>query len=406
MSAVPVPAPLAAHAPAGGWTRGRILRLLLLACACLVLAGFTHARSGGLSDPAGALGLRLAAPGGVSPLLPGAKIEALLASVPTRSGHVTTPDGVPVFWRALDPGDYGMHYAWQGAHGGQRQRMDYTLSLHAPSLHGPAQAAKPRGTVVLLHGWMMDGGSLLPWSVELAQRGYRTISLDLRNHGRSGAGLSGYGTREAADVVAVLRQLRERGEVVGPLHVMGVSYGAATAIFTARDLGARVDGTRVDNLQLGGVVAMESFDNAGRAIRDMVPHMLQRAPDSFGERLSQAWLRWRFDAGTLDAAIAQADQRLDLDLDRIDVGAALAQAPACVLLLHGREDAHVPVAHGRALAAAAPRARYLELAGEDHLSLPMRLDRLGPTVVDWFDRTATTGSAPCPQPLQPRDVLL
>jgi pimeloyl-ACP methyl ester carboxylesterase len=406
MSAVPVPSLLAAPAPTGGWTRGRVLRLLLLACACLVLAGFTHARSRGLSDPAGALGLRLAAPGGVSPLLPGAKIEALLARVPTRSGHVTTPDGVPVFWRALDPGDYGMHYAWQGAHGSQRQRMDYSLSLHAP-----AQATAPRGTVVLLHGWMMDGGSLLPWSVELAQRGYRTISLDLRNHGRSGTGLSGYGTREAADVVAVLRQLRERGEVVGPLHVMGVSYGAATAIFTARDLGARaggthVDGARVDNarvddLQLGGVVAMESFDNAGRAIRDMVPHMLQRAPDSFGERLSQAWLRWQFDADTLDAAIAQADQRLDLDLDRIDVGAALAQAPACVLLLHGRDDAHVPVAHGRALAAAAPRARYLELAGEDHLSLPMRLDRLGPTVVDWFDRTATTGNAPCPQPLPP-----
>jgi hypothetical protein len=38
-----------------------------------------------------------------------------------------------------------------------------------------------------------------------------------------------------------------------------------------------------------------------------------------------------------------------------------------------------------------PGARYLELAGEDHLSLPMRLDRLAPTVVDWFDAAA------CPQ---------
>ncbi len=169
--------------------------------------------------------------------------------------------------------------------------MDYTLSLRAPG-----EAVTPRGTVVLLHGWMMDGGSLLPWSVELAQRGYRTIAIDLRNHGRSGPGASGYGTREAGDVVAVLRQLRAQGEVVGPLHVMGVSYGAATAIFTARELGA--GGAQVDDLQLGGVVAMESFDNAGRAIRDMVPHMLQRAPDSLGERLSQDWLRWRFDRAT------------------------------------------------------------------------------------------------------------
>ena len=393
MSAVPLPSTPARAA----WPRRVLPRLLLLAAACLLLAGFTHSRTRELADPAGALAARLAAPGGVSPLLPSARIEALLATVPSRSGHVATADGVPVFWRALDPGDYRMHYAWLGAHGGQRQRMDYTLSMRAP-----VHAVAPRGTVVLLHGWMMDGGSLLPWSVELAQRGYRTITLDLRNHGRSGTAPSGYGTREAADVVAVLRQLRARGEVTGPLHVMGVSYGAATAIFAARDLGVPSDGNEVDDLQLGGVVAMESFDNAGRAIRDMVPHMLQRAPDSTGEWLAQAWLRWRFDPRLLDAAIADADRRLALDLDRIDVGAALAQAPACVLLIHGRDDAHVPVAHGRALAAAAPRARYLELPGEDHLSLPMRLDRLAPTVEDWFARTPVTGNGACPQPLAPR----
>ncbi|AKC87054.1 alpha/beta fold hydrolase [Pseudoxanthomonas suwonensis] len=360
-------------------------RLFLLACTCLLLAGFTHSPAWSGNGAATALGQRLVAPGGVSPLLPRERIEALLGSVPTRSGHLATPGGVSVYWRALDPGDYRMRYAYTGLSGTEDERMDYALSLQAP-----AQAQPPRGTVVLLHGWMMDGGSLLPWSVALAEHGYRTIALDLRNHGRSGAGPSGYGTREAEDVVAVLRQLRDRGEIAGPLHVLGVSYGAATAIFAARDLGAEV----------GGVVAMESFDNAGRAIRDMVPHMLQRPGHGVVERLSRQWLRWRYDGGLLDAAIAEADRRLGLDLDRIDVGRALAQAPACVLLVHGSDDAHVPVAHGRALAAAAPRARYLELAGEDHLSLPMRLDRLAPTVVDWFERTPSAG-APCPQPLAP-----
>lgn len=360
-------------------------RLFLLAVACLLLAGFTPARSWSSGGTATALGTRLVAPGGVSPLLPHERIEALLATLPTRSGLLTTPDGVPVFWRALDPGDYHMRYAYEGQSGSEDERMDYSLTLSAP-----AHTQAPRGTVVLLHGWMMDGGSLLPWSVTLAEHGYRTISLDLRTHGRSGAAPSGYGTREAGDVVAVLRQLRERGEISGPLHVMGVSYGAATAIFAARDLGADV----------GGVVAMESFDNAGRAIRDMVPHMLERPAHGVVEQLSRQWMRWRYDSSLLDAAIAVADRRLGLDLNQVDVGAALAQAPACVLLVHGRDDAHVPVAHGRALAAAAPQARYLELAGEDHLSLPMRLDRLGPTVVDWFERTPATGG-PCPQPLVP-----
>ncbi len=76
------------------------------------------------------------------------------------------------------------------------------------------------------------------------------------------------------------------------------------------------------------------------------------------------------------------------------MGQALAQVPACVLLVHGRDDEHIPVAQGRALAAAAPHARYLEVAGEDHLTLPMRLDRLSPVVNDWFAE-ATSGNG-CP----------
>ncbi|MBN8798899.1 MAG: hypothetical protein J0H45_06025, partial [Stenotrophomonas nitritireducens] len=81
-------------------------------------------------------------------------------------------------------------------------------------------------------------------------------------------------------------------------------------------------------------------------------------------------------------------------------GQALAQVPACVLLLHGRDDAHIPVAQGRALAAAAPRARYLELQGEDHLTLPLRLDRLSGVVDDWFAQAGNDG-APCPIPAAP-----
>lgn len=38
------------------------------------------------------------------------------------------------------------------------------LEFSVPS--GPASA--PRGTVVLLHGWMMHGDSMLPWALRLA----------------------------------------------------------------------------------------------------------------------------------------------------------------------------------------------------------------------------------------------
>ncbi|MEG2940810.1 MAG: alpha/beta fold hydrolase [Thermomonas sp.] len=358
-------------------------RVLLLLCACLLLAGFAW------PDAADMLGKRLVAPGGTSPILPTARIEASIARLPHRQGWVTSAAGVRLFWRSFDPGDYRLDYAYR-PDGSQRGRMQFDLDANTPIAYQGA----PRGTVVLLHGWMMDGGSLLPWSLQLAQAGYRTISIDLRNHGRSGAAPSGYGLREARDVADAIAALRARGEVVGPLHLMGVSYGAATAIFSARELGAQVD----------NVIAIESFDNAGGAIRDMVPHMLAKPPETVAQRVTHRLLRLQMDDGALERAIASASDTLQLKLDRVDVGAALAQVPSCVLLLHGREDQHVPVAHGRALADAAPRAHYIEVAGEDHISLPMRLDLLAPTVIDWLDN-ADPARRFCPPPLalaQPR----
>lgn len=337
------------------------------ACLCLLAAGFSS-----WPGLVASLSSHLVAPSGSSPLLPRERIKDAHARLTGRSGFVETRGGVAVFWRALDPGDYGLRYDWHATNtAGVTDTLDFALDFSSPA----TTAARPRGTVVLLHGWMMDGGSLLPWSLQLAEAGYRTIAIDLRNHGRSGTAPAGYGTREADDLVDVVARLRSDGEIVGPLHLFGVSYGAATALFAAADPALGAD----------RVVALESFDNAGDAIRDMVPHMLEHEPGGWHGRLVQRWLRWRVDAAVIDAAVARAGETLHLSLDTVTVADALARTDACVLLVHGDADRHVPVAHGRALAAAAPQARYLELSGEDHLSLPMRLDRLGPMVVDWLD---------------------
>ncbi|KAB7769122.1 alpha/beta hydrolase family protein [Xanthomonas maliensis] len=353
-------------------------RLLLLACSCLWLAA--------CSSSSTSLSERLVAPGGVSPLLDEDRIAASIAMVPSRSGHVLGRDQVPIFWRAIDPGDYGLRYRYLGKRQDPAHALDVDVTFHPPS----APAPTPRGTVVLLHGWMMDGDSLLPWSLHLAQAGYRVITIDLRNHGHSGGGPAGYGTRESDDVIAVLDALQPRGEVRGPLYLFGISYGAATAVFSADKLGDRV----------AGVVAMESFANAGRGIRDMVPHMLASQPHGWRAQAVASYARWRYGGQDIDAVIAAADRQLQLDLDRVDVAAALARTRACVLVLHGAADHHIPVAHGRRLAAASTRAHYIEMAGEDHLSLPMRLDVLGAPIEQWMAQTpAASGHCPAPQTL-------
>lgn len=348
-----------------------MLRSLALAGVCVMLAGFA------LSSPVPPLSLseRLAAPGGTSPLVPTERIDALLARLPHQQGSVTGSDGVALHWVSFEPGDYRLDYRYLGK---GKRFPEFSLDASAPDIETHTQ---PRGTVILLHGWMMDGGSLMPWSLELAQQGYRTIALDLRNHGRSGHALSGYGTREGEDVVAALRALKSEGQVTGPVHLLGVSYGAATAIFAARELGP----------QLRSVVAMESFDNAGEAIRTMVPHMLAKPAERWSDYVALPLARWQYGGRGLDEAIATTDRKLGLNLDHVDVGQALAQVPACVLLIHGRDDEHIPVAQGRALAAAAPHARYLEVAAEDHLTLPMRLDRLSGAVNTWFEQAGDSG---------------
>ena len=363
------------------------LLLLLLAGAGLWLAACSSLNSSAAST---SLSDRLVAPGGVSTLLDTARISEAVAAVPNRHGFVTGRAGVPLFWRAFDPGRYGLRYQYLAQHHENGEPLNTGLQLALPH---PFKPQAPRGTVVLLHGWMMNGDSMLPWSLQLAESGYRVITIDLRNHGQSGAGPSGYGTFESDDVVDVIDTLQQRGEVVGPLYLFGVSYGAATALFTADKLGDRVI----------GVVAMESFANAGEAIRSMIPHLMSLQPTAWKAQAMAAYGRWRYGGQDINAVIAAASQRLDLDLDTVDVTRALADTRACVLLLHGQDDAHVRVDQGRALAAASPRVHYIEMRGEDHITLPLRLDLLGGVVDDWLAHDDHAGGS-CPAPEIPREA--
>lgn len=364
-------------------------RLLLLA---LAGAGLWLAACSSLTSSAASTSLsdRLVAPGGVSTLLDTARIAEAVEAVPNRHGFVTGRAGVPLFWRAFDPGRYGLRYHYLAQQHDNGEPLNTGLQLALPQ---PFQPQAPRGTVVLLHGWMMNGDSMLPWSLQLAESGYRVVTIDLRNHGHSGAGPSGYGTFESDDVIDVIDALQRRGEVVGPLYLFGVSYGAATALFTADKLGDRVT----------GVVAMESFANAGDAIRSMIPHLMSLQPTAWKAQAMAAYGRWRYGGQDINAVIAAASQRLDLDLDTVDVARALADTRACVLLLHGQNDAHVRVDQGRALAAASPRVHYIEMRGEDHITLPLRLDLLGGVVDDWLAHDEHSGGS-CPAPEIPREA--
>src|SRR3546814_16851330 len=83
--------------------------------------------------------------------------------------------------------------------------------------------------------------------------------------------------------------------------------------------------------------------------------------------LMRAYARWRHDARDIERGIAEAGQRLELDLDAVDVRAALTTTATCTLLLHGADDQYIPVAAAHALAGASPLVPHRELAAAHHI---------------------------------------
>lgn len=289
------------------------------------------------------------------------------------------PDGPELIYRVVEPMDYGAEYRFTRT--GDSVHFRFNLA-NPPDKRTPVD---PVGTAVLLHGWSMEGSSMLPWALGLAGHGWRAVVVDLRAHGGSSRAPVGYGPREGADVAALLGALRESGDISGPLALFGVSYGAVAALYTA----ALPDAQPVD-----AVIAMSPFANAAAGIREMINGVKAQPAAGLRGRLVLAYARSSYDEARIDRAIAGAGQRLGIDLDGIDVGDAATAVEACTLLLHGTEDGFFPMESVQSLADAARRGQLVALPGENHFTAPMRIDWLVAPLAGWLDEAA---EGACPE---------
>jgi dipeptidyl aminopeptidase/acylaminoacyl peptidase len=231
----------------------------------------------------------------------------------------------------------------------------------------PELGAAVRGTIVLLHGVRMDKRSLVPEAVALIDAGYRVVLVDLRGHGESTGDFLTYGTREAADVDALLSWLETKASL-GPLGVFGFSYGGAVALALAA-LEPKVQ----------AVVAVSTFSTLRGVVTDYrnkyLPGPLKLIPD--------AWFQGAVDDA---AGLAQFDPDTQSPLNAVE------RSNERLLLIHGAADTQVPPRHSLALAAAAgSRATVVTLPGATHDSMPA--DPTGAVAresVRWFERWLTS----------------
>jgi pimeloyl-ACP methyl ester carboxylesterase len=218
-----------------------------------------------------------------------------------------------------------------------------------------------KGTVVLLHGIMMNRDSNLPWAVYFAEKGYRVVLVDLRGHGRSTGDWIGYGAWESADLVKLADELQRRGLLAGKLGVFGISYGAAVGLqWAARDP------------RVATVVAVAPFSDPQQAIKEFARGFSPK----LAAKLSDA---------TFVAAEEKAVAMAGFKWSEANVLDAVKKLRVPVLFFHGRQDTWIPPAHSELLAKVAPSgSRRVVLPTDNHLSIAVRYDKVGPRVLDWW----------------------
>ncbi|HEY0199467.1 MAG TPA: alpha/beta fold hydrolase [Rhodanobacter sp.] len=283
------------------------------------------------------------------------------------------PTGVRMAYRIGRP--RATHFSADVASNVEHGKYQLNFDVHFDGDPSRAPALSPRGSILLLHPWSMDGSSLATWALLFSDAGYVVVVPDLRSQGDSADAPVGYGPREAQDIVALAHELRQSGQLPGPLYLMGASYGGTVAMFSAPDLP-----------DMRGVIALEPYANAAAVIR--------RAPSS--QLFGHPWVSAVIGKKTMDKAIARASRQLGVDLIHLDAGDALARAPVCTLIVRGSRDELTTEEDMRRLAARTSRAVHAELAHENHMTLPLRTDRLFQPILQWMKALPDAGSTACP----------
>lgn len=224
--------------------------------------------------------------------------------------------------------------------------------------------------VLLVHGWGGNAGQMHALGEALHARGLRVIAFDAPGHGHSAPARAG----GRVDMVEFAHALRVVAAGCGPLLGVVAHSGGCTATALA---------------------LREGWAGA--------PRMAFIAPFASP---SQAVMPFGRAIGASDAVTGRFSRRVQARFARPWTDFDMATLPASrvpdrSLVVHDAGDREVPAAHGRALAAAWPGARWMETSGLGH----RRLLR-DPAVVAGIADFIAAGHRPAPpRPADARDEL-
>jgi acylglycerol lipase len=213
----------------------------------------------------------------------------------------------------------------------------------------PADA--PRGSVVLLHGLAEHSGRYATLVARLVARGLAVYSLDHRGHGRSAGPRANFGRFVGRVADAAARLATARSEQAGrPLILLGHSLGGAIALATAIEHPHLVDALVLSAPAVGADPAVPRARLAlARLLSVVAPSAgVLRLPAAALSRDPRVGAAYDGDPLVHRGAVpARSVIELLGAMARIQAAAPRLAAP--VLVMHGTDDALVPLRHTAAV---------------------------------------------------------
>ena len=273
------------------------------------------------------------------------------------------------------------------------ERRNLTVGVRSLSYLAAGPRACDRA-VVFLHAFPLNAEMWMP-QLRALPDGWAAVAPDFRGfggsdpddgrHPREDARLEDY----ADDVAALLDAVG-----AGRAAVCGCSMGGYAAFALLRRFPGRVNGllladTRVaadaETARASRAAMLDLLDREGppAVAAEMRPKLV--GPTSAGERPGVVAAIDGLMGRATDRGIGYAVCRM---LNRPDATADLAAFRGPVSVVVGEEDALTPPQEAASMAAVAPGAAFVRIAGAGHISNLEAPDAFNAAMLDWLDRVA------------------
>lgn len=288
----------------------------------------------------------------------------ILTNFPAQWVNVGPPQA-ELLYRVIEPQDFHLNITSTNWVEREHPRFRFSFRADLPS-ETNSWTRSPRGTVILLHGYGLAQFSMFPWSMFLAEHGWRCVLVDLRGHGKSTGRRIYFGVQETHDLSRLLDALTSESQLSPPVTALGESYGAALA------LRWKTIEPRLDN-----VIAIAPYASLSNATLN----------------LGREYARW-FPQSLLKAGLRQLPDLLEVAPGELDTTTVLTRAPVRALIVAGTDDKIMPLDEvQKVFQLAAPGSELLEIPGATHEAVPYYFEALAPPLLGWLDLQANTPRA-------------